>query len=167
MTRKTSNEFTPRPSSLATRDLFYMQHALELARYAEAENEVPVGALLVRDDQIIGEGWNMPVSTHDPSAHAEIRALRAAAGAVSNYRLPNTTLYVTLEPCVMCAGAIVHARIQRVVFGARDPKTGAAGSVFDILNSDRHNHDVQITEGVLAEECGRLLTEFFRARRKK
>lgn len=148
-------------------DLGYMQRALELARCAEAENEVPVGAVLVRDDQIIGEGWNRPIGTHDPSAHAEIRVLRAAAGAVSNYRLPNTTLYVTLEPCVMCAGAIIHARIQRVVFGARDLKTGAAGSVFDILNSDQHNHGVQITEGVLAEECGQLLTAFFRARRKK
>lgn len=144
-----------------------MQRALELARCAQAEDEVPVGALLVRDDVVIGEGWNRPVNTHDPSAHAEIRALRAAACAVANYRLPETTLYVTLEPCVMCAGAIIHARIQRVVFGARDPKTGAAGSVFDILNSDRHNHGVQITEGVLADECGRLLTDFFRTRRKK
>ncbi|VAX12457.1 tRNA-specific adenosine-34 deaminase, partial [hydrothermal vent metagenome] len=153
--------------SLVSRDLFYMQHALELARRAQAEDEVPVGALLVQDDEVIGEGWNRPIGTHDPSAHAEIRALRAAARARSNYRLPGTTLYVTLEPCIMCAGAIVHARIQRVVFGARDPKTGAAGSVFDILNSDQHNHGVQIREGVLAEECGQLLTDFFRARRKK
>lgn len=159
--------FDFRPSSLATRDLEYMQRALELARRAQAADEVPVGALLVRDDQIIGEGWNVPISSHDPSAHAEMQALRAAARAVSNYRLPETTLYVTLEPCVMCAGAIVHARVQRVVFGARDPKTGAAGSMFDILNSDQHNHGVQISEGVLAEECGQLLTDFFRARRKK
>ena len=157
----------PRHSSLATRDLHYMQHALQLARRAQAVDEVPVGALLVRDDQIIGEGWNVPISTHDPSAHAEIRALRAAADSVSNYRLPETTLYVTLEPCVMCAGAIIHARVQRVVFAARDPKTGAAGSVFDILNSDQHNHGVLISEGILAEECGQLLTDFFRARRKK
>ncbi len=148
-------------------DLHYMQHALELARRAQARDEVPVGALLVQNDEIIGEGWNMPIGTHDPTGHAEIRALRAAAHAVSNYRLPKTTLYVTLEPCVMCAGAMIHARVQRVVFGARDPKTGAAGSVFDILNNDQHNHDVQITEGVLAEECGQLLTDFFRARRKK
>ncbi len=144
-----------------------MQHALALARRAELADEVPVGALLVRDDRIIGEGWNAPISTHDPSAHAEIRALRAAADSVSNYRLPDTTLYVTLEPCVMCAGAIIHARVQRVVFGARDPKTGAAGSVFNILNSDQHNHGVQICEGVLADECGQLLRDFFRARRKK
>ncbi len=157
----------PRPSSLAPRDLEYMQHALELAHRAQVADEVPVGALLVREDQIIGEGWNVPISSHDPSAHAEIRALRAAANSVSNYRLPDTTLYVTLEPCVMCAGAIIHARVQRVVFGARDPKTGAAGSVFDILNSDQHNHGVLITEGILAEECGQLLTDFFRARRKK
>ena len=144
-----------------------MCHALELARRAQAVDEVPVGALLVRDDQIIGEGWNVSITSHDPSAHAEIRALRAAANSISNYRLPDTTLYVTLEPCVMCAGAIIHARVQRVVFGARDPKTGAAGSVFTILNSDQHNHGVQITEGILAEECGQLLTDFFRARRKK
>ena len=162
-----ANEFTPHSSSIATRDLDYMQRALELARRAEAEDEVPVGALLVRGEKVIGEGWNRPISTHDPSAHAEIQTLRAAAHVLSNYRLPGTTLYVTLEPCVMCAGAIIHARIERVVFGARDPKTGAAGSVFDILNSDQHNHGVQITEGVLAEECGRLLTAFFRARRKK
>ncbi len=149
------------------RDLNYMHHALELAQRAQAADEVPVGALLVQDDHIIGEGWNMPISNHDPSAHAEMQALRAAAQKLSNYRLPGTTLYVTLEPCVMCAGAIIHARIKRVVFGARDPKTGAAGSVFDILTSDRHNHGVRITEGILAEECGQLLTDFFRARRKK
>lgn len=149
------------------RDRDYMQRALALARRAEAEGEVPVGALLVKDDRIIGEGWNVPIGRHDPSAHAEMQALRAAARELENYRLPETTLYVTLEPCVMCAGAIIHARVQRVVFGTRDPRTGAAGSVFDILNSDRHNHCVEIHEGVLAQECGRLLTDFFRARRKK
>ena len=123
----------PSPSSLET-DLIYMQRAIELARHAEAEGEVPVGALIVYDDKIIAEGWNTPITGNDPTAHAEIKALRAAADTIKNYRLLDTTLYVTLEPCVMCAGAIIHARVKRVVFGATDPKTGAAGSVFDVLN---------------------------------
>lgn len=146
-------------------DEFWMQRALELAHQAEVAGEVPVGAVLVREEQVLGEGWNQPIGRHDPSAHAEIMALRAAAQSAGNYRLPGTTLYVTLEPCVMCAGAIIHARVRRVVFGAFDPKTGAAGSVFDVLASDKHNHRVEICSGVLADECGALLSEFFRARR--
>lgn len=148
-------------------DLFWMQRALELARQAEAEGEVPVGAVLVKEDQILGEGWNAPIGEHDPTAHAEIRALRNAATRLGNYRLPDTTLYVTLEPCVMCAGAIIHARVQRVVYGAVDPKTGAAGSVFDILNSELHNHRVNISGGVLEQECSTLLKDFFQAKRNK
>ena len=148
-------------------DQFWMQRALELAQQAKAEGEVPVGAVLVKEDHILGEGWNAPIGQHDPTAHAEIRALRQAAERLGNYRLLDTTLYVTLEPCVMCAGAIIHARVKRVVIGALDPKTGAAGSVFDILNSERHNHQVEISQGVLAEECGALLKDFFQARRNK
>jgi len=149
------------------KDEAYMQQALLLARRAESAGEVPVGALLVRDDQVIGEGWNCPIGRHDPTAHAEIMALRDAATRQCNYRLLDTTLYVTLEPCPMCAGAIVHARIARVVFGAPDPKGGAAGSVFDLLPSDqRFNHQVTVTGGVMECECGDLLRNFFRARRR-
>jgi len=142
-----------------------MQRALELARWAEVDGEVPVGAVLVLDDKVIGEGYNRPISAHDPTAHAEIRALREAATRAGNYRLPGTTLYVTLEPCAMCAGAIIHARVQRVVFGARDPKGGAAGSVFNILDGERLNHRVVVEAGVLASECAALLENFFRSRR--
>lgn len=143
-----------------------MRHALALAARAAVEGEVPVGALLVRDGEIIGEGWNRPIGCHDPTAHAEIMALRDAAGREQNYRLPGSTLYVTLEPCPMCAGAIVHARVARVVFGAWDPKGGAAGSVFDLLPSDhRFNHRTEVEGGVLAAACGDLLRRFFRARR--
>lgn len=148
-------------------DLFWMQRALELAHQAQAEGEVPVGAVLVKEDQILGEGWNAPIGKRDPTAHAEIRALRNAAKRLGNYRLLDTTMYVTLEPCVMCAGAIIHARVKRVVYGAADPKTGAAGSVFNILNSEQHNHRVQITAGVLEQECSALLKDFFKARRYK
>ncbi|MDX1824731.1 MAG: tRNA adenosine(34) deaminase TadA [Thiohalomonadales bacterium] len=148
-------------------DLFWMQRALELAQKAKAEGEVPVGAVLVKEEQILGEGWNAPIKEHDPTAHAEIRALRNAAQRLGNYRLLDTTLYVTLEPCVMCAGAIIHARVKRVVYGAADPKTGAAGSVFNILNSEQHNHRVSITSGVLEQECSTLLKDFFQARRNK
>ena len=158
---------TNEPDNLETDSLdqFWMQRALELASKAEAHGEVPVGAIIVKDEQIIGEGWNQPISAHDPSAHAEIMALRHAANTIGNYRLLDTTLYVTLEPCVMCAGAMIHARVKRVVYGASDPKTGAAGSVFDILNSDKHNHRVEITRGVMAEACGDRLRGFFQARR--
>lgn len=142
-----------------------MSRALELARWAEVEDEVPVGAVLVRDGQVLGEGGNRPIGDCDPTSHAEIRALREAAARAGNYRLPGTTLYVTLEPCAMCAGALIHARVWRVVFGARDPKGGAAGSVFDILGGDRLNHRVEVEEGVLASECAGLLEDFFRSRR--
>ena len=145
-----------------------MRRALELARHAEAsEDEVPVGAVLVRGDEVLGEGWNRTIGGCDPTAHAEIVALRAAGQRVRNYRLPGTTLYVTLEPCAMCAMALVHARVQRVVYAAADPKTGAAGSVFDILGSDRHNHRIEVAAGVLAVEAGSLLSDYFRAKRGK
>ncbi len=144
-----------------------MHHALSLAERAGREGEVPVGAVLVRENKIIGEGWNRPIQCNDPSAHAEIQALRAAGDSIANYRLCDTTLYVTLEPCTMCAGAIIHARVKRVVFGAYDPKTGAAGSVFNVLNSMSYNHSVEIATGVLQPQCAALLTSFFRARRSR
>ncbi len=143
-----------------------MRHALTLAGKAEAEGEVPVGAVLVRDDEAIGEGWNAPISGHDPTAHAEVMALRSAAGRVENYRLPGTTLYVTLEPCLMCAGALVHARVARLVFGASDPKRGAVQSTCAALEMPGLNHRVEITGGVLEAECGERLKAFFQARRK-
>lgn len=154
------------PDSAA--DIAWMQRALALARRTEAEGgEVPVGAILVdADGTPIGEGWNHPIASSDPTAHAEIAALRDAGRSIGNYRFPGATLYVTLEPCVMCAGAIVHARLARVVFATRDPKTGAAGSVFDVLADKRHNHRVAVTEGVLANESARVLQEFFRQRRR-
>jgi len=142
-----------------------MRRALELARHAEEAGEVPVGALVVLNGEIVGEGWNQPIVAHDPTAHAEIVALRAAAERVRNYRLSDAVLYVTLEPCAMCAGAMVHARVARVVYGAADPKSGAAGSVFNLLESSVLNHRAQVTRGVLAEECGEMLRKFFEARR--
>ncbi len=148
-------------------DLFWMQHALELAKQAAAEGEVPVGAVLVHDNNVLGEGWNRPIASHDPTGHAEINALRAAANTVGNYRLVDTTLYVTLEPCVMCAGAIIQARVKRVVYGATEPKMGAVESVFDVLADPRHNHRPEITGGIMAEQCASQLQEFFRARRAK
>ena len=142
-----------------------MHHALTLARQAEAIGEVPVGAVVVRDGEVLGQGFNTLIRDHDPSAHAEMVAIRSAARTASNYRLPGTTLYVTLEPCSMCAGAIVQARIQRVVYGADDPRTGAARSVFRILDHPTLNHRCEVVAGVLADECGELLRQFFRARR--
>ena len=143
-----------------------MRRALMLAARAADEGEVPVGAVLVKQGTVIGEGWNRPIAARDPTAHAEIQALRDAARRAGNYRLPATELYVTLEPCPMCAGAIVHARVERVVFGAADPKGGACGSVFDLLPSDqRFNHRTDCIGGVLEAECAALLREFFRARR--
>ncbi|WP_374708473.1 tRNA adenosine(34) deaminase TadA [Buttiauxella selenatireducens] len=142
-----------------------MRHALTLARRAWEEGEVPVGAVLVHNNQVIGEGWNRPIGRHDPTAHAEIMALRQGGLVLQNYRLLETTLYVTLEPCVMCAGAMVHGRIGNLVFGARDAKTGAIGSLMDVLGHPGMNHQVTVTEGVLAEECSAMLSDFFRARR--
>jgi len=147
-------------------DRNWMRRALDLARHAEVhDGEVPVGAVLVLDEALIGEGWNRNVTLDDPTAHAEVQALRDAGRRRGNYRFPGSTLYVTLEPCVMCAGAIIHARVSRVIYGAADPKTGAAGSVFDTLVDKRHNHRVAVAGGVLADEAGDLLTRFFRARR--
>ncbi|WP_255556604.1 tRNA adenosine(34) deaminase TadA [Methylococcus sp. Mc7] len=146
-------------------DETWMRHALALARTAEAAGEVPIGAVLVRDGEILGEGYNQPISTHDPTAHAEIVALRAAGARLGNYRLVDTTLYVTLEPCAMCMGAILHARVGRLVFGAADPKRGAAVSALRLIDAEFMNHRVELTEGVLAEECGQLLRDFFRNRR--
>ena len=146
-----------------------MRHALALAEQAQREDdEIPVGALVVSaDGELIGEGWNRNIAEHDPSAHAEIVAMRRAGQSLGNHRLVGCTLYVTLEPCAMCAMAIVHARIARVVFGARDPKTGAAGSVFDLLTDPRHNHRVDVIGGVLADEASMRLTNYFRAKRGK
>ena len=148
-------------------DQYFMAAALDLAREAGALGEVPVGAVLVMDGKIVGRGCNQPISRHDPTAHAEVMALRAAALHVGNYRMPGATLYVTLEPCVMCAGAIMHARVARVVFGASDPKTGVAGSVLDLFAEDRLNHHAMVEGGVMSGACGALLSGFFAARRAK
>ena len=145
-----------------------MREAIGLAQEAGRVGEVPVGALVVAaDGRVVGRGFNQPILRHDPTAHAEVMALRAAAEAVGNYRLPGCALYVTLEPCVMCAGAMVHSRIGRVVFGARDAKTGAAGSLMDVLHHPGMNHRVEVTEGVLRDECATLLSDFFRMRRQE
>jgi len=149
----------------AQSDEHFMRHALELARRAQAEGEVPVGAVVVLDEKIVGEGWNRPISASDPTAHAEIQAMRAAASTRRNYRLVGATLYVTLEPCAMCVGAMFHARIRRVVFGAADPKTGAAGSTVNLFEEQRLNHHALVQGGVLAAECGALLSGFFASRR--
>ncbi len=146
-------------------DQKWMREALELACQAEAEGEVPVGAVLVKDGARVAAGWNHPISGRDPTAHAEVAALRAAAEAIGNYRLTGTTLYVTLEPCAMCAGALVHARVARLVYGAADPKAGAAGSVFNLVQAPALNHRLEVTGGVLAEECGALLKDFFSRKR--
>lgn len=148
-------------------DLAFMNEALALAREAGALGEVPVGAVVVCDGEIVGRGYNRPIMAHDPTAHAEVMALRAAGQALDNYRMPGCTLYVTLEPCAMCSGAIQHARIARVVFGARDPKTGACGSVTDLFAEARLNHHATVESGLLEAECGRLLSDFFAARRRR
>ncbi len=148
-------------------DIRFMRAAIEQAELARSAGEVPVGAVLVVDGEIVGCGANQPITAHDPTAHAEVMALRDAGLQRTNYRLPGSTLYVTLEPCVMCCGAIMHARVERVVFGARDPKTGAAGSIIDLFAEARLNHHAHIQGGVLAEECGAMLSKFFADRRAK
>ncbi len=155
------------PDTPGLGDEFFMREALSLARAAECLGEVPVGALVVKDGAIVGRGFNSPIGESDPTAHAEIAALRDAARNLGNYRLPGCQLYVTLEPCAMCAGAIMHARIARVVYGARDPKTGVHGSVVDLFAVERLNHHAVVEGGVLADECSALLSEFFAGRRKK
>jgi tRNA(adenine34) deaminase len=148
-------------------DADFMRHALELARQAQAAGEVPVGAVVVKDGEIIGRGFNAPISRNDPSAHAEMMALRDAAQNIGNYRLVGCALFVTLEPCLMCAGAIMHARLARAVYGASDPKTGACGSVMNVFAEPRLNHHTEIVVGVLAEECGLMLSNFFALRREQ
>ncbi|MDB5795649.1 MAG: cytidine and deoxycytidylate deaminase zinc-binding region family protein [Noviherbaspirillum sp.] len=148
-------------------DAVFMRQAIDQARNAWALGEVPVGAVVVKDGQVVATGFNQPIGTHDPTAHAEIMALRAAAEILGNYRLPGCDLYVTLEPCIMCSGAMMHARLARVVYGAADPKTGACGSVLNIFGQEKLNHHTEVTGGVLGEECGNLLKEFFADRRSQ
>lgn len=157
----------PRVDVAGAEDTAFMRRALELAQRAQAYGEVPVGAVMVYQSRIMGEGWNRPIATRDPTAHAEIEALRDAARTREAYRLPNTTLYVTLEPCTMCVGALIHARIARLVFGARDPKTGACGGALRLIDDPNHNHRIAVRGGVLAEPCGELLRTFFRNRRSE
>ena len=146
---------------------YWMRHALTLAQRAWDEGEVPVGAVLVHNNQVIGEGWNRPIGRHDPTAHAEIMALRQGGLVLQNYRLLDTTLYVTLEPCPMCAGAIVQARIPRIAVGCMNPKAGCAGSVLDMLHVPGFNHQAEVTEGVLEQECSKLMSDFFQSLRER
>ena len=148
-------------------DEYWMRHALSLADNAQQQGEIPVGAVLVKDNQIIGEGWNQSISLHDPSAHAEMMAIREAGKNLRNYRVVDSTLYVTLEPCSMCAGLLIHSRIYRLVFGASDFKTGAVGSLMDLLGDPRMNHHVEVKGAVLAEQCGDKLSAFFKQRRQQ
>ncbi len=148
-------------------DLQFMRRALQLAHQAEAEDEVPVGAVLVTDGQVIGEGRNRPIASSDPCAHAELLAIRQACAKVGNYRIPGSTLYVTLEPCTMCAGVIIHARVQRLIFGAYDPKAGAVTSVYDIIANPRLNHRVAWEGGIMQAECAQMLRQFFKRKRTK
>lgn len=152
-------------NTLNNQDISYMQQALQLAQKAWDQGEVPVGALIVKDQQVIAEGWNQVITLNDPSAHAEVMAIRAAGQALQNYRQLDTTLYVTLEPCCMCAGALIHARIGRVVFGAYDAKTGAAGSRFSLLQDERHYHQLEVQGGVLEQACAAQIQAFFKQRR--
>jgi len=143
-----------------------MHKALELPRKAEAAGEVPVGAVLVKDNQLIAEGWNQPISSHDATSHAEIMAMRDAGIKLNNYRLIDTTMYVTLEPCSMCVGAMIHARVSKVVYGASEPRTGALGGAFNLLEANDHNHNFDVVSGVLADESKTMLQNFFQSRRK-
>ena len=152
-------------SSWSAADIAFMTRAIELAKMAKAAGEVPVGAVIVKNGAIVGEGWNRPISTRDPSAHAEMIAMRAAATTLDNYRLLDTTLYVTLEPCSMCAGAMVHARVKRLVYAATDPRAGAAGSIFNIVQHSALNHRVETHAGLMAQDCASLLRQFFASRR--
>lgn len=161
----TESVFCPEDLSQDEQDLFWMRRAYQLAQRSELQGEVPVGAVIVKGDELIAEGWNRPIQNHDPTAHAEIMALQAAGKRLENYRLIDTTLYVTLEPCPMCAAAMVHARVARVVYAADDLKTGAATSAFQLLNSPQLNHQVNIVAGVMASECSQLLSDFFKMRR--
>ena len=147
-------------------DEYWMQRALVLAHNAEAAAEVPVGAVIVKNDELIAEGWNQPIGANDPTAHAEIMALRAAGEKLGNYRLLDTELYVTLEPCPMCVGAMLHARVKRVIYAATDPKTGALGGAYDLLNSVAHNHAFEVTSGVMEPQSREMLQAFFRGRRQ-
>lgn len=159
------SEFAPEFAALD--DIFFMREAISLARAAECLGEVPVGAVVVRDGRIVGRGFNSPIGESDPTAHAEIAALRDAARNLGNYRLPGCELFVTLEPCAMCAGAMLHARLARVIYGARDPKTGVHGSIVDLFAVERLNHHTTVTGGVLSDECGALLSTFFAERRAR
>ena len=144
---------------------YWMERALELARKAEQAGEVPVGAVIVKDNQLIAEGWNQPISSHDATSHAEIMAMREAGKKLNNYRLIDTIMYVTLEPCSMCVGAMIHARVAKVVYGAAEPRTGALGGAFDLLEANQHNHVFDVQSGVLAEESKQMLQRFFQSRR--
>jgi len=154
-------------NSQSNQDEYFMREAMTLAQQAAARGEVPVGAIVVKDGEIIGRGSNAPIGMHDPSAHAEILAMRDAAKNIDNYRLVDCSLYVTLEPCAMCAGAIQHARIGKLIFGAKDPKTGACGSVVNLMAEDKLNHHTDISAGILENECGQLLSDFFKQRRQE
>jgi len=147
-------------------DVVWMMRALELARRAEEAGEVPVGAVIVKENQLLAEGWNQPISSHDATSHAEIMAMREAGKILNNYRLIDTTMYVTLEPCSMCVGAMIHARVSKVVYGASEPRTGALGGAFDLLQANQHNHAFDVVSGVLAEESKIMLQNFFQSRRK-
>jgi len=151
--------------SQTEQDIYWMQYAMQLAAKAEAAGEVPVGAVLVKDGQVLGEGWNLSISGHDPTAHAEMQAIRQSGQVLQNYRMLDCTLYVTLEPCAMCAGALVHSRVKRLVFGATDLKAGACGSVFDIVRHPKLNHQLDVSGGVLADACAAQLSGFFQKRR--
>jgi len=145
---------------------YWMEKALELARRAEEAGEVPVGAVIVKENQLLAEGWNQPISSHDATSHAEIMAMREAGKILNNYRLVDTTMYVTLEPCSMCVGAMIHARVSKVVYGTSEPRTGALGGAFDLLQANQHNHVFDVVSGVLAEESKTMLQNFFQSRRK-